>query len=525
MAAPERRFTVGRPMLRLLPLLLIALLVAAAPASAAPRCPGGTIVIGTKKKPRACLPKTLPAMSPIVLKPLVKGKPNRRLEQLAMREFRARAARAGDLPAGVKMVVKDDVVELTNKAGASYTMGLKKDNTVPSCPQADGDVPAKLDETLTLGFATVQHGKRTWGLVTMRNEATWTGHVGAGAKAETFDVAFRGELSMKFGVEIASTGKALKHLPTRTYRSALTKKGVPAKFDPIALARELTLRGPKGQRGDAADLEAATALLKTSLFGLMDIGYDLEKGDKRWYDARACATIDFKWTPEKVVKGGRADWDVWVLAQDGSRAADARWAISSSCGAFTISATSGPQVRFGVADEAGAWEPGTTGACASGEITSTAGRPQPLQHSIPPEEPKRYRYDIRVDFKKDMGSGIAQTNATGVGRVTVGPGEGYVDGEGDYFGTEWDSGIGNPCGHDMLRTRAFSSPVVVGAKIEDDKVTIAFTAIHRLFEASWILTLPLTGGEEFYTSYQPFCGEPQRAFHTSTVKVTGTPVS
>ena len=57
------------------------------------------------------------------------------------------------------------------------------------------------------------------------------------------------------------------------------------KFDPIALAQELTLRGPKGERGDAEDLEAATALLKTSLFGLMDIRSELEKGDKRWYDA------------------------------------------------------------------------------------------------------------------------------------------------------------------------------------------------------------------------------------------------
>ena len=151
----------------------------------------------------------------------------------------------------------------------------------------------------------------------------------------------------------------------------------------------------------------------------------------------------------------------------------------------------------------------------SGEITSTAGRPRPLHHSIPPQEPTRYRYDIVIDFKKDMGSGIAQTLATGLGRVTVGPGEGYVDGEGDFFGTEWDSGIGNPCGHDMLRTRAFSSPVVVGAKIEGDRVTIAFTAIYMLFDASWILTLPLTGGEEFYTSYQPFCGDPQKALRWS----------
>ncbi len=161
----------------------------------------------------------------------------------------------------------------------------------------------------------------------------------------------------------------------------------------------------------------------------------------------------------------------------------------------------------------------------AGEITSTAGPAAAAQHSIPPREATRYRYDIVIDFKKDMGSGIAQTLATGLGRVTVGPGEGYVDGEGDFFGTEWDSGIGNPCGHDMLRTRAFSSPVVVGAKIEGDRVTIAFTAIYMLFDASWILTLPLTGGEEFYTSYQPFCGDPQKALRWSKVKVTGTPVA
>ena len=42
---------------------------------------------------------------------------------------------------------------------------------------------------------------------------------------------------------------------------------------------------------------------------------------------------------------------------------------------------------------------------------------------------------------------------------------------------------------------------------------------------SWILTLPLTGGEEFYTSYEPFCGDPQKAFRWSSVKVTGTPVA
>ena len=512
-------------MLRLLPLLLIALLVAAAPASAAaPRCAKNTVVIGPKKGPRACLPKTLPAANPSVLKPLVKLKPDRRLERLAMQRFRARAAQA-DLPAGVKMIEKDGVIELRKQSGASVSMGLDKHNVVPDCPQANGDVPAKFDETLTFGVATAEHGKRTWALVTVRNEATYTGHVGVGAKAETLDIAFRGELSMKSGVEIASTGKVLKRNPTRTYRSALTKKGVPVKFDPVALARELTLRGPKGQRGDAADLKAATGLVSTSMIGLMELRYELEKGDKRWYDARACAQIDFTWAPEKVVKGGRADWNVWVNAQDGTRAADARWAMTSGCGALSAANLSGATVTFGVADGAGAWVPESEGACAKGEITSTAGRPREFDHHVPPMELKRWRYDIRVDFKKDMGSGIAQTNAVGVGRVTVGPGEGYVDGEGEFFGTEWDSGVGNPCGHDMLRSRAFSTTVVTGAKIEGDEVTIAFTAVERLFENSWILKLPLTGGEEFYTSYQPFCGDPKKALHTSTIKVTGTPVS
>jgi hypothetical protein len=257
-------------MLRLLPLLLIALLVAAAPASAAaPRCAKHTVVIGPKVKPRACLPKTLPAANPTVLKPLVKGKPNRRLERLARRLFGARAAQADSgLPAGIELIQNGNVMELRNKAGDSVSMGLEKHNSVPKCPLANGDVPAKLDETMTFGAGTAEHGTRTWATITMRNEATWTGHVGVSAKAETFDVAFRGEVSIKSGVEIASTGKVLKRNPTRTYRSALTKQGVPVKFDLIALARELTFRGPKGERGDAKDLEALTALVTTSMFGL-----------------------------------------------------------------------------------------------------------------------------------------------------------------------------------------------------------------------------------------------------------------
>lgn len=547
-------------MLRILPVLL-ALLVLAAPASAAaPRCPKATTAVGPKKKPHACLPKRA-VTAPQGLKPLAKlglkaprgSKRNKTTEALAVRMLgvKAKAAQADDLfgrevsstqredgtfnaeyerSDGVNVSVsgKNDAgatIELRDRSGAGHTLGMQTVNTVPRCPAANGDVPAKLDQTMTYGVATSLHGKRTWVLVTIRHEATWMGHVGVGAKAETFDLALRGELSIRSGVEIAATGKVLKRMPTRTYRTALTKQRLPVAVDVVSLLPEFTVRGPKGTRAAAGDIEAAGQLLGLAAMPISDIQSELEKGDERWYEQRACATRDFTWTPEKVAKGGRADWNAWVMAADGTRATAAEWSISSGCGTPTVTSATGPAAQFGVVDAAGAWDPKSTGACVSVDLTSTAGRPRPIHHSIPPLEAKRYEYVIRVDYKKDMGSGIAQTNAVGAARVTVGEGEGYVDGEGDFFGTEWDSGIGNPCGHDMLRTRAFSSTVVTGAKIEGDKVTVAFTAVERLFEASWILTLPLTGGEEFYTSYGPFCGEPNRAFYTTTVKVTGTPVA
>ena len=39
-------------------------------------------------------------------------------------------------------------------------------------------------------------------------------------------------------------------------------------------------------------------------------------------------------------------------------------------------------------------------------------------------------------------------------------------------------------------------------------MTLGFTAIERPFEAAWIVTLPVTGGEQTITARQPFCGTP-----------------
>ncbi len=107
-----------------------------------------------------------------------------------------------------------------------------------------------------------------------------------------------------------------------------------------------------------------------------------------------------------------------------------------------------------------------------------------MHHSIPPLEAQRWRYDIKVAFNKNMGAGIAETNATGTGSVTLGPEDGLVEGSGTYSGTEWDQTVTNTCGMDMLRARGFSSPATFGGELQGDQVTLGFTANLRPFEAA-----------------------------------------
>jgi hypothetical protein len=55
-------------------------------------------------------------------------------------------------------------------------------------------------------------------------------------------------------------------------------------------------------------------------------------------------------------------------------------------------------------------------------------------------------------------------------------------------------------------------------------VTLGFTANLRPFEAAWIVTLPVTGGEKTITARQPFCGAPGLAATTAKITLTATPV-
>src|SRR5689334_5756032 len=196
-------------------------------AAAAKRCP--------VKVKKACVGAELDG--PKALKPLMKlglkgAKPSAKLEKLAQRMLDRRlgaiAHASSDDPVfgrevsvtgnvdgpqtavyersdGVRTTLNIDnassaVVELRDRSGAGHTLGLKAADVVPDCPRANGDVPASYDHSFTYGQATAEHGKRTWTLATVRIEATWTGHVGAGAKAESFDVSLRGEVTIKSGV-------------------------------------------------------------------------------------------------------------------------------------------------------------------------------------------------------------------------------------------------------------------------------------------------------------------------------------
>lgn len=123
-----------------------------------------------------------------------------------------------------------------------------------------------------------------------------------------------------------------------------------------------------------------------------------------------------------------------------------------------------------------------------------------------------------------MGTGIAETNMTGTGTVTLAPEDSFVLGSGTYKGTEWDQTPLNTCGQGMERARGFSRAATVGAEIQGDELSIGFTANERPFDMAWIVTVPQTGGTRTITAKQPFCGEAGKAATTTTIVVTATPV-
>ena len=424
---------------------------------------------------------------------------------------------------------EEQTLTLTRKDGARGLSGHVTDDREARCPSAAGVVPGKVIFGITKGDSAVKNGRRTFRTVILRIEGKFTGHVGPGAKTERYDLRLRGTTEVRGGVERVAGGKLLKHLPTRTFRTALDKTGIPISTDPVSLVREIRGFAPGGRRAESKaelattiDLMATTALVASFVKDRLG-----RKGDGRWYEQRACATLDHTRSVEKVKRGGSASWTPFVLAADGARATDGRWTAKSACGSLTPATATGPSATFTLTDPAGAWrQKPYAEACLEAEVTSPAGRPRLFSNVIEPEpEPRRYRYEIDVDYAEDMRSGAAPTRMRGTGTVEDEEGGENSLGLGAYTGTEWDGGIFNSCAQDMGRTRNISGVASVGAEIHDDgTVTIGWVAKERPLRFNWIFTLPVEGGTRVFENEQPFCGTRDDAQTRTTIKVKATPV-
>lgn len=417
-------------------------------------------------------------------------------------------------------------VEVTDRSGAGVVFGVGESGPPPPmCPSPAGDVPARLRQELVVGSIEVVGRRRYRRVVTQLIEGRWHGYVAVTARAERFDLSLRGSLEVRAQTESAS-GKVLKREGTRTFRTALDKRGLPVGVDPVSLLRDMRLRGPKGRYLAAGDEREATTLVAHTAAAVTGISGELERGDRRWYDARACATVDHTSSPERVTRGGRADWEVTVLAADGQKVADAIWAPSSTCGALTASGTRGPSISLAVTDDAGRWGPQPYApACATAEITSTAGRPRAFDHTIPPVAATDLRVDVAVAHTEDMGFGVVPTTMTGSGSALIRAGERAAEGTGQWSATEWWVAPDNTCGQDMGRARNVTGTAVVGAQDNGDgTVTVAFTAVERPFTMAWIWVFPADGGTIESRAQRQFCGEPGRAALTTRITVTVTRV-
>lgn len=577
-----------RPTVPLLALALAALALLALPVTApAARCAKGTTPVGSAKAPKACVSAMAAAPERALRKVVTQARRapkgarrSRRAERIARsafafatgriaadqpvftvgpakrsalragsavqvtnaprslgRQVRTTVSRDGHITATfdndgvtVRMGVdesQDFTMDIRDRTGAGAFFTFDHTARTPRCPTAAGDVPSRFDGRITYGEATAAHGRRHWTSATFRFDGPWRGQVGVGALAERFDLALRGALEIRSGVEIAATGKVLRRDATRTYRAALDRTGVPVGTSGRSLAGDLRLRGPKGTRWAGEDRVAASALVTEVARSVDRVTTELRDGDHRWYEQRRCArTVVQTRTPERVTKGAAAQWVVQATTATGEPVADARWSAASACGELAAETTTGPVLRMTVTDRAGAWGPDPrTPACATAEVTTTAGRAAPFADTIEPEQPADLRVAIDVTYHEDMGDGIAKTDMRGVGTVDLGWRERTAEGTGGYDGTEWDGGIGNPCGADMLRTRGFTGTATVGvSRNRDGTLSVAFTANERPLRMSFLAVVTTAGGTQFFNTPQPFCGEVGRALTSATMRVTVTPL-
>lgn len=424
---------------------------------------------------------------------------------------------------GVKM-------EVTDKSGAGGFMKFVPDAApTPRCPTPAGDVPSKFDTKMTIGEYTIDGGHRYVASSTVIFDDPWHGYVGTSAKAEKFDVNASGRLEIRIHVEDRKTGKVVLRDGTRTYRAILDRKGLPIEATGASIVGGARFLGPKGAIKSSLDRQVASALGQLVVTHVDLVPSALKHGDTRWYDNRMCARVGLnQYRPSEVVRGDTGTWQIDVTDERGAPAADAEWTITSTCGTPAATKLRGQKVDLSVPDTSRNWGPDPYApACVTADVTSTAGRAATFTHAIPPKKPDGRRFTIKVKYNENMGSGIAETNASLTGTVFLAWNAEEAEGTGTYSGDEWDGTVANPCGHDMARSRGFGGKATVGAvRNRDGSISVAIVAVDRPLRLSFLQVLEPgeDGTIRDSTGTQPFCGEAKRAKTTTKVTITSEAV-
>jgi hypothetical protein len=395
--------------------------------------------------------------------------------------------------------------------------------TMTACPDADGLVNGKWEYSLGQRVVTRKEGMEYRQTLRGTFEAT----VGEDARLRKWRYAAEGDTEVK-SFKVDSKGRR-RHAPTRRWLINFTRQGLDPRtrltddnVERQLLDPETGVKGryfgPRGSDVTQLDKEVAGHALAVIVLNLED---DARKAmldaEKQWYDNFKCVrtTID---GPREMRAGQRASFTTRAVAKDGAPVSgtaelETVWQVGYDRERGSLSAQSPFVLEI--------TKQGTSTSYFSVIVTSRRGRGRSVVQIFPPP-PQRWRFDVTVVYDADMGSGIVPTHLNGSGQVTDEQGGGTTEGWGYYGGYEWDGTPENTCGEDMERTRTFSGEAVVGADIHDDgTVTIAFTAPERIFDFSWIVTVPLSGGTSKIQGTRPFCGEPGKARTTAVVTVTG----
>jgi hypothetical protein len=227
---------------------------------------------------------------------------------------------------------------ISGSSGKSLKFSYEEDacaaeqNTVPSCPTADGAVDATKKSKQKLTLQVVDAGKTTYSQTdTFIGNAKLHGQVAEDAKLDYLDVddqeTYRGSGS-KFTGSVVTTIHVRVDMRTGSY-------------------------DPSGATATYTDASGATSTSPTAQSFASFIDKQIStyrSAEKNWLEPNNCATIETTPVKDKVVltQGQTGQLQAKVKAKDGGVATKGKWELSAPDNAtFDPTEAKGPQAQFG----------------------------------------------------------------------------------------------------------------------------------------------------------------------------------